>query len=192
MANGTFEIQVGIDDGRERPGDGNMNLTATQIDVGQNKLAGLRFTGLAIPQGATITSAKLRLFVKERATRTISITYSAEDEDDSPVFTTTDFDFANRTKTSATLDDTPANWTDEAYNDSPDIMAIIQEVVDRTGWTSGNALSIFIADDGSGDFRGFASFENTTPSSVPQFVVTFLVPAPTTTGGAKLVTLFLQ
>ncbi len=184
MANGTLIIQAGLDDGRENTSTGGIDLTANTLDVGKNRITALRFTNVAIPQASTITSAKIRFFGKTSNNQVITIKYQAEDVDDSAALVTTSGDMTARVKTTASVSDTPANWTDEAYNDGPDIMTVIQEVIDRGGWTSGNALTVFIMDDGStGNQRRPAAFEHSTADSEPQLVVMFIVPPPAGAGG---------
>ena len=55
--------------------------------------------------------------------------------------------------------DTPGAWAARTYNVTPDLVTIIQEIVDRPGWVPGNALTLFIADDLSPSQRFIGSFE---------------------------------
>ncbi len=155
----TFALAAGADDGHER-NDGAMNLGNSALTPGQNRTIGLRFTGVTAPRGATIVAARVRLFVRANATRTIKVQWRAEAADAAAPFAATAGNFTGRALTAAAVADTPAAWVDEAYNDGPEIAALVQEVVSRPGWAAGGALSVFILDDGSGDTRTFAGFED--------------------------------
>lgn len=97
------------------------------------------FTNVTIPQGATINSAQLEV-VFYYAT-TLSMEIYLEDEDNPTVPSNNTFD--SRNKTTATV-----SWTGstsaQQWHYSPDISALVQEVVDRAGWSSGNAMDVII------------------------------------------------
>ncbi|MCE5336766.1 MAG: hypothetical protein LLG06_19485, partial [Desulfobacteraceae bacterium] len=59
-----------------------------------------------------------------------------------------------RNKTAATVSypDVPTWVTTGAYYDSADLTGIVQEIVDRTGWTAGNAM-VVIAQGGTSTGR---------------------------------------
>lgn len=168
------EIADGADDGREIVSTGAVSLTLTTHEVGADRIIGLRFA-LCIPQGSDITAAHVRFFAKSGVTESVAVKYRAEDIDNSPAFTTGANDFSGRTKTTAEVLDAPAAWTDEEYNDGPDISAVLQEVIDRAGWAPGNALSIFVEDNSSASQRVAAAFEH-ADAKPPQLHVNFLPP----------------
>ena len=107
----------------------------------------LRFLNVTIPQGATIDSAYLH--VRAGAPTVAGYYYTkiiGHDADNSGAWSTST-DAAGRDRTTATVDWDENYWTDGEDYVSPDIKSIIQEIVDRGGWSSGNALSLFWADD---------------------------------------------
>ncbi|UJX42626.1 hypothetical protein K9F62_08135 [Desulfovibrio sp. JY] len=141
---------------------------------GNSESAWARFQNVAIPQGATITSAILRLTSNGNHTsKTIAWSVRAELAD-SPHAPTSIADANSRTKSSG-VNWSPGDWTAQAY-DSPDIASAIQEVVNRTGWAAGNALQIFVLDSGSssGAERAFYCFGNGT--GYPELHVAWQVP----------------
>ena len=111
-----------------------------------NQLIGMRFQEVAIPAGATITSAVLEFFPSEVLADAINIKISGEASDDSTPFTTTANDLSGRLKTVAAV----ASWVDADWDDvnvpeqTDDVTAIIQEIVNRPGWCGNNALSLFL------------------------------------------------
>ncbi|MFW9899899.1 MAG: hypothetical protein ACFFDY_01270 [Candidatus Thorarchaeota archaeon] len=52
-------------------------------------------------------------------------------------------------------------WTLDTAYDSPDIKTIIQEIVNRGGWASGNDIQILVMENGSstGAFRSFSNID---------------------------------
>lgn len=138
-----------------------------------------RFTGVTIPQGATITSAKIRFIasVYGNPAKQMHLKISGVDEDNTAEFTTSPISTARtRTNTTAAVDWDPnlSFSTPAEPFDTVDISSVIQEIVDRGGWSSGNALGIYIHDDGTSDgnyldFRYYSSY----PTQSPQLIVTY-------------------
>ena len=107
----------------------------------------LRFLSVAIPQGATIDSAYLHLRAEgTNGSATFYTKIKGEDVDDSAALST-QANADGRDRTSASVDWDLAAWNTATWYTSPDIKSIIQEIVDRAGWSSGNDLTLFWGDD---------------------------------------------
>jgi hypothetical protein len=130
-------------------------------------ITGLRFQQVTIPQGAIIDSAWIVVTAHEgkgsEDVANITITGEAADsaltfDEENPI--------TARPATEASVDwIVDEEWIIYFPYRSPDIKDIIQEIVDRTGWKSGNALSIVLAGENQGpsnveNAREFESFEN--------------------------------
>ena len=128
---------------------------------------GLRFRDIAIPQGATIDSAFLTVYAHEgkSALDVCILNITGEAADNAETFNDVDLVTA-RTMTSASL-----KWTiDEEWimwkpYTSPDLGHIIQEIVNRPGWSWNNAIALILAGENQGpsdyeNAREFMSFEN--------------------------------
>jgi len=113
---------------------------------------GTRFPGINISSGSTIDAAKLIIYAKTSdASENVNTTIQGHDVDDSTPFS----DFANYknrrgidggtdfTTTASVAWNNIAAWTIGTDYDSPEIKSIIQEIVDRGGWASGQAITIF-------------------------------------------------
>jgi len=155
---GTIDVRVTTanDDAEERT-SGTMYLDSSDLEliddsdyVGEQEV-GMRFLNVAVPQGATISNAYLEFETDETDSVSTTLNFYAEDIDDAPAFSTSSFDITDRTKTSAsvTWSNVPAWDTLDEKHQTPDLSAIIQEVVDRSGWSSGNDMVIIV--DGSGE-----------------------------------------
>lgn len=106
----------------------------------------VRFTVVNIPQGATIDSAKLTFQKWRTETFTLVSKISGMDEDNTATLTS---DPMGRPETSAKVDwDRSGSWVEDTEYDTSDITSIVQEIVDRPGWSEGQAMGFFIKDDG--------------------------------------------
>lgn len=109
--------------------------------------SGFRFQAVPIPQGATILSATLELCGYSNLSTTVVRTrIRGEDVDDAAAFSNQanwDTRFPGNV-TAAQVDwDGIGAWAADSWYTSPDISAVIQEIVDRGGWVTGNDLVIF-------------------------------------------------
>ncbi len=152
---------------------------ATDLDFG-GTIVGVRFTSLAIPPGSVITAASIQ-FTADQAfsadnTTPLNLDVFAEEADNAPPFA------ANVVNNLGTLPRTLAsigwNVPPWAVSESgpaqrtPDVSAIIQEVVNRPGWRSDNALVMIFA--GSGGRREAESFDG-APARAAVLTVQFEV-----------------
>lgn len=109
------------------------------------RTTGLRFQNVAIPQGATITSARLDFVAAGSDDRPVTFEVAAQIAADAAPFSTTE-DFTARTKTSA-VTWTPQEWRTEnppAYLEGPSVIGQLQQVVNNTAWCGNNAMAFFI------------------------------------------------
>ena len=142
----------------------------------QTVTSGLRFTELNIPQGATIVNASIRFTSEKFNVAGTSLVISAEASASSTAFASSSNNLSARTKTAANVE-----WaTDNSFPASgevittPDISAVIQEVVDLSAWCGGKNLNILI----EGSSTDSASSREVRASDVgqsgaPQLVVTY-------------------
>jgi uncharacterized repeat protein (TIGR02543 family) len=118
---------------------------------------GLRFTGLEVPQGAQIISAVIEftaLAAGESGRNVqVNLQVGAEATDDAPAFAqdalgTPSFGLSGRTLTPTTSWTIPGGaenaWSAGLVYTSADVSPVVQAVVDRAGWQSGNAMVIVI------------------------------------------------
>lgn len=102
----------------------------------------LRFTNVTIPQGAEITNASFN--IKTHIGGTLDFDIQAFDEDNSSQVASFS-DFQSRSRTTVSV-----GWTgslnSETVYDSPSIISVIQEIVNRASWSSGNALQLVLSD----------------------------------------------
>jgi hypothetical protein len=144
---------VGTDDVEEDPA-GTVLLYSTDIelvyDISLQKV-GLRFTNIAIPRGATITRAYVQFEAKESQSEATSLRIQAQAADNAATFAATTGNVSSRSRTAAAVSWAPAPWAAGelgANQRTPDLSAVVQEVVNRAGWASGNALALVVTGTG--------------------------------------------
>ncbi|MCL5409422.1 MAG: hypothetical protein M1607_01005 [Patescibacteria group bacterium] len=155
QADGGTAYVADLDDGSSAIGTGNTASTP-------HRAYGARFRGVTIPQGATITSASLK--VRQRATEWMNVlgTWYGQAADNASAFSAGE-NMTSRAYTSASvaisqnISRTAGTWY--GYPTTGDWSAIVQEIVDRPGWQSGNSM-VFIADG-----NGATSYASTQVST---------------------------
>ncbi|MCE7985134.1 MAG: hypothetical protein DYG89_28510 [Caldilinea sp. CFX5] len=164
-----FEVRItaGSDDAEENSSN---NVTTTSGDLDMmldsggatnvtNLLIGLRFPSLAIPPEAVITNAHLQFETDENHVATTQLTMQGEAANSAATFAPSKKNLSNRPRTTAAVTWTPPAWTHigDAGPDqrTPDLAAILQEVVSRPGWASGNAIALLLTGSGQHVARAF-------------------------------------
>lgn len=171
-------ISKGSDDAEERD-DGDISRGSSDLEMVNDpnkgdQTIGLRFKDLNIPQGATITNAFIQFAVEDdNNDDPCQLTIYAQAIDDAPTFTNNDYDITNRTLTNTSVTWSPAAWNDtgDAGSDQKtiDLGSVIQEVVNRPGFTENSAIVIII----NGTGRRTAESYNGNASLAPELCVTY-------------------
>jgi len=185
----SVRVSSSNDDGEEQnPPNNSVYRNSSDLELaydgGTRQHIGLRFQSLVIPQGATINNAYIEFEVDETDSGTTDLVIYGQDTDDAGTFGNGANNISNRTRTSASV-----NWSIPAWNvvsakqQTPDITTIIQEIVDRTGWSSGNDLAVIIepgAGCNSSSCQRTAESEDGEAANAPLLVIDYTV------GGAGL------
>lgn len=139
----------------------------------------LRIAGFNVPQGATIDTAYLE-FLPKGINGTIPPMKLWAEAADNPAAPTSKTDAEGRSLTSSSVSWTPASWDTATWQQSPSLVSVIQEVVNRPGWAIGNALHLLWKPNpvnGSFSVQQYVSINNydTTPvkTNAPGVVVTY-------------------
>lgn len=160
-------IASGADDveekgtGRVRPASGDLEL----VFDGSNQVIGLRFTGVSIPAGATIENAYVQFRADEAGSTATSLVVNGEAADDAAPFdTTVRWNVSSRARTTAGVAWSPVAWSAAGVagpeQRTPNLAAVVQQIVSRQGWSSGNDLVLIISGTGK---RTADSFEGKWP-----------------------------
>src|SRR5262249_13367555 len=146
----TVRVLAAFDDAEQTPQRFDDTDGAADLDLGV-VLAGLRFSKVVIPPGATITAANLQLNADQgftgSNTTACTLTLSGEAADNAPSFGANFANLSALPKTAATVAWPVPAWvanTTGPAQRSPDLKTIIQELVNRPGWVSGNAIALLL------------------------------------------------
>lgn len=177
MATYSASITASTDDADQA--SGTVDLTGTTINVnGTGQYGGLRFTGVTIPQGATIDSATLDVEITSTTHDDPDLTIYAEATDDAATFTSSSNNISGRTSTTATV-----TWTATSIGagvkTSPSIAGIIQEIVNRPGWVSGNDIAILMNGRSGASFFRIRTI-NAGSGSPAKLDITYTTSSPVT------------
>ena len=167
---GTVERRVAASsDDAEESATGSLSLTSTDLELVYDKSlqkVGLRFRDLAIPSGATITSAWVQFGTDEKQSEATALTIKGQAADNAPTFSSA-AKVGTRSVTSASVAWSPAAWLvvgeTGANQRTPDLTGVIQEVVGRAGWASGNAIALVITGTGHRTARSFDRLATEAP-----------------------------
>jgi hypothetical protein len=172
----TCHVSTGVDDAKSMKWDLFSILDEPALGVGQY-MAGMRFRNVKIPAGARIKSAVLKIrSYTDGLTGNVDGILRAEAADNPADFSGFGRAPSKVPKTSASqvwklASDAP--WMANTWYDSPDIRTVIQEVVDRPGWSAGNAVVVvFSSNTDTGSDRQFWSYDG-DPDSAAKLVITY-------------------
>jgi hypothetical protein len=165
----TFEssIATGSDD-VEESGTGSVKFTSSDLELvvsgSSTQTVGLRFTGVNVPRGATITDAWVQFRADEVKTGPVNLMIQGHATDNAEVFVRQSNNVSGRPGTVAAVGWVPVPWgvVGEAGLDqqTPNLASIVQELVLRPGWSSGNAIALIVTGSGT---RTAESFEGGYP-----------------------------
>lgn len=152
-----------------------VNLTsATPTINATSKYIGVRFQNVAVLPGSTIDAATLDLYLPSLANDDPDVDIWGHDTDDAGAFTTMNSDISGRTATTAVVQWT-ASSVGSGWKSSPDISTIVQEIIDRGGWSDGNDIVVILKGRSSSALR----FENYDGGSgtYPTINITYTLPS---------------
>src|SRR4030042_7085072 len=136
----------------------------------------MRFNNINIPRGAQILSAYIQFQTGKVGSQATSLSIRGQAIDNAPTFRNVKLNISSRNRTQASAEWTPLAWTvvnEAGVNQrTPNISSIIQEVINRSGWVSGNSMVIIIT--GSGQRTAWSY--NALPSGAPLLHIEYTVP----------------
>jgi hypothetical protein len=158
-ADGPFTVEravaAGSDDAEQNSGGG-VSLTSSDLELVTDgttvQTVGVRFTGVGVPRGATIVRAYVQFETDEVSTGATSLTIRGQAADNPATFTTASNNISSRPRTTASVGWVPPSWptlqAEGPDQRTPELAAVVQEIVNRPGWASGNAMAFIITGTG--------------------------------------------
>ena len=181
----TLQVRINQenDDAEERTSDGAMTLNSSDLefitDTPDIQQVGMRFNQITVPKNATIGSAFIQFTTDETDTVSTNLTIKGEANDNSPIFTNSPNNISARTTTASSVAWSPASWSvvGAAGNDqkTPDLKTIVQEIVNRSNWESGNSIVFIVNGTGKRTAESIngAIIDHKDPTLSPLLSITY-------------------
>jgi hypothetical protein len=167
----TVEVRVSVaQDDAEEDDTGSVDLYSTDLELvydKSNQVVGIRFPDITVPQGAIIVSSYVQFQTDEVDSGTAALTIQGQAIDDAPTFSSASGNISSRSRTTAAVSWSPPTWspvgTAGPEQRTPDLSPVIQQIVNRPGWASGNALALIITGTGARVAESFNGDEAGAP-----------------------------
>jgi len=164
------QISTGNDDA-EQNSSGSISLSGSHLNFNLNNWVGLRFNGINVPKNATILSAQLELVGRYNRNPSLTASIWGVDADDVVAFSGSKNNLSSRARTA------PITWSRNGWkqNDllvTPDLSALVANIVSRGGWMSGNNMAFLLKASSSTSSTGARSFNNSVSRS-PRLRITY-------------------
>ncbi|MEO1261951.1 MAG: HYR domain-containing protein [Bacteroidota bacterium] len=174
---GTYTVSSRVNknsDDAEEKASGDVGTSSSDLELvydGSNQLVGMRFENMNIPRGATITGAYIEFEADETNSSTTNLTFKGQAADDPATFSGSDYNISNRPVTNAQVNwNNVPSWNSVSEkHQTPDLSVIVQEIIDRNGWISGNSLVVIV----SGTGERSAESHNGESHNAPLLVVNY-------------------
>jgi len=160
MTTATFKPAANADDGYV---SGATLIATNQYNsMGKDLHAFYRFPAVSIPNGATISSAKITFQAYSSLSGTTCNLNCFFNDSDDAVAPVTAAEFAALALTAAAAWNNLAATTANSDFDTPELGSILQAVVNRAGWAAGNAVMAVLKDNGSSAdaYRNSKGYDN--------------------------------
>ncbi|MHC4207673.1 MAG: hypothetical protein ACYSTT_23710 [Planctomycetota bacterium] len=162
-----YQVSASEDDGYAT-NDSLQNLSSDFLRAGLSSFAGspyymsgMVFRNVNIPQGSEIISARLKVQSHEyRLDGNVYAKIEAEAVDNAESLGGPRH-IGSLPRTSSSVDwDHSEPWAADTWYESPDIAEVVQEVINRAGWSSNNSLTILYSTrSDEGGYRNFSSYD---------------------------------
>jgi len=134
---------------------------------------GWRFGNLNIPQGAIITSARVEVYSAQTQWVSMAFSMKGENVGNSGTFSGSNL-LSSRVLTNASVNHSSnVKWLANTWYQLDNVSSVVQEIVNRPDWVSGNNMTIIVQGTGGNWARKFIKSYDGGSSSAPRLVVTY-------------------
>lgn len=182
----TFEqyIQSSTDDAEEKFNGSYITTSSSDIELVYDswnsqelQTIGLRFDNVAIPANATITNAYIQFTADGSTSGSLELTIRGEDVANSSTFVNTTHNISNRLPTTASISwNSIPSWSNNqagAAQQTPDLSAIVTEIITSNGWQNGNPITFLITGTGSESERRRAFSYDEDPTKSAKLIIEY-------------------
>ena len=161
------------EDDAEEFGDGQMYLGSSDLELindNGDQIVGMRFDEIRIPKGTLIKKATLQFTTDEISTEHVDLIIHAELAANAQPFAAIEHNITSRRKTTSSVKWSPEPWNTVGERaekqQTPDLSALIREVLAQPDWQEGNALVLIISGSGKRvamSYDGVDAFQQYAP-----------------------------
>ncbi|MEN8182729.1 MAG: putative metal-binding motif-containing protein, partial [Myxococcota bacterium] len=153
----SLPVSASEDDAEERILlGGAVSLTSTDLEMTEDQtrlqVVGIRFRDVGTPWQAEIRGAWIQFMAARADSDPTNLLIEGEASDDAPPFVQSNGDVSSRPRTSEGVSWEPPAWTSAgdwgSEQRTPQLRAVVQEIVDRPGWSPGNAMAFVVSGSG--------------------------------------------
>ena len=169
---------------------GTMDLSSSDLELGEKSSGqglmniGLRFNNVAIPQGATVTEVSIQFNADNIGADPVELTIYGENTGNAAAYTETLGDLSSRALTTASKVWAVPEWVNRGDRGEAqktiDLSNIVQEIVDRADWATGNSINIIMKPTGvsllatsSSGGREAENFSSSNPDDGAELKIVF-------------------
>ncbi len=152
--NVVVSVAKSADDAEEDP-SGQVDLTSSDLELitdGDPQTVGIRFPKVPIADGANIQRAYVQFEVDEANSEPTNLEIRGHAIDNAPAFAAKKNNITARRTTTAAVNWQPKPWSTKAEpgpdHQTPDLTAILNELLGRPGWKQDQALALIIRGTG--------------------------------------------
>jgi glucose/arabinose dehydrogenase len=171
----TLQVASGNDDVNE---EGTALVTDGSVWIGNggagaSSYTGLRFTNVAIPSAASIVSAQLEVYSPQSQWIQVAFETAAEAAASSAPFMSASRPSQRSVTAARVAHSSDVLWNATTWYRFDEIAPIIQSIVSRSDWRSGNSLSLILRGTGATWGRKFVQSGDLAPANAPRLVIRF-------------------
>lgn len=145
-------------------------------EVITNSVLGLRFANVPVPPGATITYAQLEFYTPTETWIGLQLQIAAGNVGDSAPFSPENRP-SQRLLTKVVVEhESNEQWVEKEWHTLATVGEVVQAVISRADWASGNSLSLILKGTGLQWSRKFVASYEADPQFAPRLVVYYAVP----------------
>ena len=164
-------------------GSSDLELT---LEHGEKKFVGLRFRYIRIPQGATINSAYIQFETDEVSTGAKKqIQIFTQESDNAPQFEKISRNIDTRPRGGGHVNWLPSKWHTVGERGpaqkTPNLKTIVQKVINRDGWSSGNSIVFLLKGKQNVNQNGkrvAKAYNRDDPAVAPELIIEYSGPEP--------------